>query len=254
MKIQYCSDLHLEFNDNSFFLEKHSIIPKADILILAGDITYLRQDFYKHPFFDYMSKNWKQVYWVPGNHEFYCGIDVNSYDFSEPIKIRDNISLVNNYSVKIDNIQFIFTCLWSKINKKYEKLVENMVSDFECIIIDGKKLTSNSFNQLHNESLNFLTKELKQNNNLKKVIVTHHLPSHECNHIDFISSKINSAFVTDLTDFVEKSNAHAWIYGHSHRNKQDFKIGKTQMLTNQLGYISQNEHNSFKLDKVIEIS
>ncbi len=253
MKIQYCSDLHLELNDNSLFLKENQIIPMADILILAGDITYLRQDFYKHPFFDYISANWKQVYWVPGNHEFYCGIDVNSYDFSKPIKIRENINLVNNYSVKINDIQFIFSCLWSNIDEKYEKLVESMVSDFECIIIDGKKLSSKTFNQLHKQSLNYLKQELEQSNSSKKIIVTHHLPSHECNHIDYINSKINSAFVTDLTNFVEKSNADAWIYGHSHRNKPDFKIGKTQMLTNQLGYISHNEHKSFSLDNVIEL-
>jgi len=253
MKIQYCSDLHLEFDENSRFLEKFPLIPKADILILAGDITYMRQDFYKHPFFDYISANWKNIYWIPGNHEFYCGIDINAYDFSKLIKIRENVHLINNYSLVIDNIHFIFTCLWSKIDERYSTYIETVVSDFECIIINEKKLKSKTFNQLHKESLDFLKQELKQESNLKKVIVTHHLPSYECNHSDFTGSKLNSAFVTDLTDFVEKSNADIWIYGHSHRNKPDFKIGKTNMLTNQLGYISHNEHKNFSLDKIIEI-
>ena len=170
MKIQYCSDLHLEFQENSLFLEKYPIVPMADILILAGDITYLRQDFYKHSFFDYISENWKQIYWVPGNHEFYCGIDVNSYNFSEPIKIRENVYLVNNYSVEIDNIQFIFTCLWSEIEQKHEKIIESIVADFECIIIDGKKLCSKTFNKLHKKSLNYLKNELKQQTHLKKLL------------------------------------------------------------------------------------
>jgi len=36
MKIQYCSDLHLEFPTNAIFLKNHPIEPAGEILILAG--------------------------------------------------------------------------------------------------------------------------------------------------------------------------------------------------------------------------
>jgi predicted phosphodiesterase len=253
MKIQYCSDLHLEFKQNSTFLEKFPLVPSADILVLAGDITYLRKDFYEHQFLDYLSENWEKVFWVPGNHEFYCGIDINSYDFSKPIKIRENIFLVDNYSVIIEDIHFIFTSLWSKIEKENAQLIENNVSDFHLIMIDGEKLSAKSFNQLHKKSLNFIKAEIKKNKNLKKIIVTHHLPSEQCNHPEFARSRINSAFCVDLTSFIKKSNVDVWIYGHSHRNMPEISIGKTRLVTNQLGYISHNEHKSFVIDKVIEI-
>ena len=38
MKIQYMSDLHLEFQENSMFLKQKEIPVTGEILVLAGDI------------------------------------------------------------------------------------------------------------------------------------------------------------------------------------------------------------------------
>jgi len=254
MKIQYCSDLHLEFSVNNLFLKQNPITPVGDILILAGDITYLRDDFYRNPFFDYVSQNWKSIFWIPGNHEFYVGNDILNYDFNVPIKIRKNVFLVNNITLEINNIHFIFSTLWSKIDKLKEKYIQNYVSDFECIVYDDEKLSAKVFNKLHSESLKFLKNECKRLKDKRKVVVTHHLPSNQCNSIEFSGSKLNSAFCTELTDFVEKCSADYWIYGHSHRNLLEFEIGNTKMLTNQLAYVHLNEDKNYKSDAFFEIN
>ena len=41
MKIQYASDLHLEFADNMSFIEHGGIEPVGDVLVLAGDVSFL---------------------------------------------------------------------------------------------------------------------------------------------------------------------------------------------------------------------
>ena len=41
MKIQYCSDLHLEFTLNRNYILQNPIKPVGDVLILGGDITLL---------------------------------------------------------------------------------------------------------------------------------------------------------------------------------------------------------------------
>lgn len=253
MKIQYCSDLHLEFENNSRFLKEFPIIPVADILIMAGDITYLRTDFYKNPFFDYISENWKQTYWLPGNHEFYCGKEMNLYNFSEPIKIRENIKVVNDITIKIEDITFIFSILWSKISKEKSHFIQNSVSDFECIIYNNKRLNVNDFNYLHKQSYDFLQREIQKLKNEKKIVVTHHLPSNQCDAEEFKNSKLNEAFTVNLTKFIEKSNVDYWIYGHSHRNMPEIKIGSTKLITNQLGYVDLKEHKSFVVDKFFEL-
>ena len=71
MKIQYCSDLHLEFPENNFFLKQNPLKIEGDILILAGDIL-LFKDINKYEyFFNFISENFKYTYWIPGNHEYY---------------------------------------------------------------------------------------------------------------------------------------------------------------------------------------
>ena len=56
----------------------------------------------------------------------------------------------------------------------------------------------------------------------EKIVVTHHLPSNECNIDRFKNSELNQAFCVEKSRFISENNIRYWIYGHSHGNKEDF--------------------------------
>jgi len=69
---------------------------------------------------------------------------------------------------------------------------------------------------------------------------------------EFKGSSINGAFTVELGNYIADSRLNYWIYGHSHRNI-DALIGNTQCVSNQLGYVFQDEHHSFRRDAAIEL-
>jgi Icc-related predicted phosphoesterase len=251
VRVQYCSDLHLEFEQNNRYMNEYPLIVNGDVLILAGDIVPLHDEFLSNSFFRFISENFRQIFWVPGNHEYYYS-DIADFDFSSGIKLLGNINIVNNNVILFEGINFVFTTLWSKISLANDKYIEQSVSDFDCITNNKKKFNVPGFNKLHHESLTFLKPAISDKTN-KTVVVTHHLPSPLCNKDIHQKSSINEAFCSDLTDLLKESNASFWVYGHSHYNKNPVYIGNTIMLTNQLGYIQLNEMKGFRGDAYFSI-
>ena len=254
MKIQYASDLHLEFKENSNYLKKHPLKVTGDILILAGDIHVIDKGKYlKNSFWDWASKNYKQVILVFGNHEFYNGFDLSKMKDGFKLKIRENVYYYYNCVISIDNIDIIVSTLWSYIQDKYKKECEISINDFSLIKWDKGKLTSELFNEEHKRCLDFIKKSLKESKAQIKIIVTHHVPSVLLVSKEFKGSNVNDAFTVDLTDYIKNCGAEYWIYGHSHRNINKV-IGKTSCLCNQVGYIMANEHKTFNHEINIDLN
>ena len=53
MKIQYCSDLHLEFPVNKEYFITNPIKPEGEILLLAGDIIPFAEIAKENDFFNF---------------------------------------------------------------------------------------------------------------------------------------------------------------------------------------------------------
>src|SRR5258706_9320954 len=245
MTIQYCSDLHLEFEENADFLRENPLKPVGEVLLLAGDIVPFAQMKKHSTFFDFVSDNFETVYWLPGNHEYYhfdladkCGV-LNE-------RIRANVFLVNNYAVQHKDVRFIFTTLWSRISPPKQTRIQRKMNDFRLIKYNGKLFTPADYNKLHLESKAFLQDALQLKGASKTVVVTHHVPTFQNYPKEYLGDVLNEAFAVELSDMIETSGVDYWIYGHHHQAIPEFKIGNTRLVTNQLGYVTYDEHLSFK--------
>ncbi|KGD66963.1 metallophosphoesterase [Flavobacterium aquatile] len=251
MKIRYCSDLHLEFADNKEYIRNNPIEPIADILILAGDIVPFKIMDEHKDFFDYISRNFETTFWIPGNHEYYY-YKVDSSSFLDT-KIRENVFLVNNCVKEVSGVNLIFSTLWSNISKAKHWTIQQAISDFKVIKCNNRLFNVDDYNLLHKESISFIQKALAVKSDNKNIVVTHHTPTFVNYPEKYINSKINEAFATNLTDFIEENDIDYWIYGHHHSNVNDFQIGNTKLVTNQLGYVKYNENVDFNSKAFIKI-
>jgi predicted phosphodiesterase len=253
MKIQYASDLHLEFEENTDYLISNPLKVTGDILILAGDIhVFGSEGFMENPFWDWASKNYKQVIIAYGNHEYYKECDLSTMKDGYKYKIRDNVYYYYNCVITIEDIDIIVSTLWSYIHKENELACQMGVNDFRLIKYNGNVLTPEIFNNEHKKCLDFIKKSINESKAKTIIVVTHHVPSDLLNAKEFQGSDINNAFTVDLTDYIKKCGAKYWIFGHSHRNINK-QIGETYCLCNQLGYIMSGENKTFNHEKFVEI-
>ncbi len=252
MKLQYCSDLHLEFPDNKNFIIKNPLAIEGEILLLAGDIIPLSRLDQVQDFIDFISGNFNTVYWVPGNHEYY-GYDIKYTDGKVYEEIRKNVFLVNNFKTTINDVNLLFTTLWGKIGERHMWEIQRSVSDFSRIKINGHRFLPEDYNILHNDCRRFLGAALKDSRDNKTIVVTHHVPTLLNYPEEYRSDPLNEAFAVEMFDFIDASEVNWWIYGHHHWNIPEFSIGRTHLVTNQVGYVGRGEHKDFRRGAVIEV-
>jgi predicted phosphohydrolase len=251
MKIQYCSDLHLEFPANKRHLKENPIKPAGEILLLAGDITLFSETEKEKEFFEFVSDNFEHTYWIPGNHEYYRS-DMTERTGTFHERIRTNVSLLNNTVVQHKDVRLVFSTLWSKIDITREWVIKKTMADFQLIRNNGNKINVDDYNALHDEALTFIKTQITSNGT-KTIVITHHVPTFYNYPEKYRHSELNTAFATELFDLIEASNVDYWIFGHSHEVVPDFKIGQTTLTTNQLGYREYGEHLNFRDNRLVTV-
>lgn len=261
MKISVVSDLHLEFQPpytekNTNYEKMLKLAPdKETVLVLAGDISSLslndtkkyKQKHYQE-FIKYCSENYKQVFLVAGNHEFYDSEVETVYSYLEDLCSEyENVVFMNKKTFIYEDVLFIGCTLWSEATiSEYETYYCN---DFRKIYVtekDGKtrKLTLHDYNKLHYENIRWLEdlleSELFKTNTLPIVVITHYLPSYKLIDDKYKGMDSNCLFASHYDHLIKLINAKYWIHGHTH-TKGVHKIEETFCVVNPVGYPGENK-------------
>ena len=272
-RMQYVSDLHLEFfNKMSYIQVRDSILDnrgKCTAIALLGDIgdpmkhktnKYDTLNFYKELIND-LAPHYNQIFVIAGNHEFYSGYPMDEVKKSieeicdnapGQVYFMDNKMHIANVGESGKQVAIIGTTLWSHIPAESVKVVERGVEDYRKIQYGDEKFTANDSNHLHQESLEFINKSIKscKSQNIDKILIlSHHAPRKiQTLAPKYEGSDINSAFVNDL-DSIIKAPIRTWLFGHTHyqTNYKMYGVGIPEkgirIASNPLGYRSELRRN-----------
>lgn len=248
MKVQVVSDLHLEFIENKgrFKLNK-----SADLLIIAGDLGCGNDR--QLALIKEISKE-KPVILVLGNHDFMWSSIKETVDFWHNVQLP-NFYFLNDKTIEIEGVHFIGSPLWSDLSKdptNHFYILKNM-ADYKAIY---KNETHTNFINIqdiqieYENHIDFIKHELGQDYK-RKVLITHHLPTSASVSHEYLNSKLNAAFMTDLSNLLLFSpNLELCIHGHTHKTL-DYKLGEMRVFCNPLGY--PHENNEYSNDILINL-
>ena len=253
MKIQVCSDLHLEFDKPHLPI----IDPSADVIVYAGDLA-TNEDVVASYFHDVRKKTNAVILYVLGNHEFYGKFLHSVSDYK--IALRDilDVQVLDCDTFNYRGVKFIGCTLWTDFDdRRGEVVAQQGMADFKSIRKIGKYydlsyVIPEDLIKEHRKCLEFLRKEFYHASFHPgpTVVITHHGPSFYCVPEKYKENKLNGAFFVELSGLIMAYKPVLWVYGHSH-DFNDSTIGKTRLVCNPSGY--PFEINDHKSTYVIEV-
>jgi predicted phosphohydrolase len=256
-QFQLFSDIHLELrNSISFDKSPGSFIPKirplCPTLFLAGDIGNATNPSHLQ-FLDYCSQNWAQVYYVPGNHEFYVpesNFENINRTYKHTIGERyTNVHYLDNEAVPLtDDINLYGCTFWTRpsVSDKYSYFTDHMYVDISEVA---------RISMEHEQALKTYLK-----NTTKKTIVMTHFPpvQNQTSHPRFVHQPQENtdyfAWNASTLGEVAWHNVIGWISGHTHHSYDFIDKGGVRFLSNQMGYRNEltDSSNTFNEDGLFE--
>ena len=237
MRLWILSDLHMELT-RGWDLPAVADRPDYDVLVVAGDliprmergVAWLLERVTDRP-----------VIYVAGNHEFYgCDID-RTVEKARALAAGTNVRVLQNNSVLIDGVTFIGCTLWTDFNlfgdPEYAMMAAaETMNDYRKIRLRNYQYRLRPRHTLtrHQESRDFIARELRKPKTGPRIVVTHMGPHPTAVRSGLERDISSAAYTSDCSDLMAMG-VDAWIYGHTHEHEAR-KIGGTLFVTNAKGY------------------
>ena len=251
MNLRVLSDLHIEHGEPKHLNAVRS--GDEDVVGCAGDVSnhgidslyWLRERFPD-----------KRIVFVPGNHEYYCGMAIGELNDAMVTHGKGlGIDVLINNTVEIDGLEFIGSTLWSNFGNSpfsHESRImsERYVNDFRMINVnDTERLRAYYVEtKLFDPAYSFLNKALHSENE-NQIVITHFAPAHGSIARQFAGDPITPYFVNDIEELITEKPL-VWIHGHTH-TAFDYQVGYSRVICNPSGY--RGEGSAFNSNLIVEV-
>ena len=246
MRLQFCSDLHLNSYPTTLGYEFETILePTAKALVICGDLGDPESELVNN-FLYWASKRWDSIFWIPGFTEI--GNHWSSMeDFQERIgylrslvKIYPNVYLCNRERFFTDDGMLLLCCpFWTRVPE------------------DEHKMSIGMINELHQTDWEWLRNEIYVNT-VPIVIATYMSPTYQLMD-PYWKFPQEQVFFAAETEALIRTPVVSWITGHIHQSlrlerRWSEPTGEERsinLVSNARGY--QNENPEYRVDAVLRI-
>lgn len=287
MKIDYASDLHIDFwisqvnpQHKKFGLNLSNfvdtILPKdhstlGDVLVLAGDLSHYNQQTMF--LLIELKKYYKNIIVTFGNHDLYMLSKniIKKYKSSSENRIAElkeiceslDIHYLDGQVIDIDGVKIGGTGSWYNLPTNADLKTWNKVMNDSNYIYHGAPSTpigmyqsSYTITNSNWDTQKFWLKEKAKLIEIAKqgcdVFITHvglNYPPLEGINPKYIGDSNNIFYFTDNIELLKQSGCKVHIHGHTHDNL-DYMVDGINIVCNPLGY---PEDNTYCTVKQIEI-
>lgn len=231
MRIQYYSDLHLDYRGRAWRHKIEEIPIDGDVLVVAGDLADGNFDHYEGAL-RMLCNRFKHVVMVAGNHDFFRSTREKVLAFRDEMNTSiDNLHWLEDSIDVINGQRFLGCTLWFRKQPGNSQYAPSM-PDFHAIYGDEEYGQFREWvYEVNRESIEFLTANLRSTD----VVVTHHLPHRRSVDPKFASSQMNRFFLCEMRELIEERQPKLWVHGHAHTDAK-YVMGNTWVVCNPWGY------------------
>jgi Icc-related predicted phosphoesterase len=242
MKIQYFSDIHLEFGGASL------TATDADVVVAAGDIGVGIEGV------EWLKASGKPTIYVAGNHEFYGGDLVNVQDAMRTAVNGSAVRYLECGATEIDGARFLGATLWTDYLGEDPLIMQDMaeaMNDFQQIAAGGRPLQPSDLVEINRATRSWLETRLAAHHAGPTVVVTHHAPLFASWRLT-ANPAFKAAYCNNLGDLIKSYRIDLWIHGHIH-TRADYCANGVRVVCNPRGYDGYQLVEGFDMGRVISL-